>query len=234
MKMWVTRYTKIFMAVLIPAAIMLAWQGTVYGDVTLGSYDWDNPADGVDGWSSMQGNTALQRQETDGDGWLGIEFAQSTEPEDSEDIVYVSADNLFAGQWSTNMWVEFDFWSSNTVAESLQVRWATNSLADQWSYSVDASASSNNWTTYTASFRDWNDWAGFAGATEARYLEDLANIDWLGIYIERGSTAQENYGLDDHKLMVPEPGEWLMLAVSCIVSVWGIKKRNRVTAASGQ
>jgi len=50
------------------------------------------------------------------------------------------------------------------------------------------------------------------------YLADLASKDWIGVSVYRDVANQELYGLNEFKLMVPEPSEVLLLAMAFVVA----------------
>ena len=85
------------------------------------------------------------------------------------------------------------------------------------------------WSTQTASFANWQDWQyPGPGATESQYLADLGSIDWIGVYIYRGSGDEQIYGIDNFKLMVPEPAECFMLAAAVISSGMSLRRKRRL------
>ena len=79
----------------------------------------------------------------------------------------------------------------------------------------------------------WNEslwYYGEFGGSEATFLSDLANIDWIGIYIFDDDTDANNYGLDNFQLMVPEPAEYA-LAFSALAVTWLSIRRKRKKAS---
>lgn len=184
-------------------------------DVVLGGHDWDPTGVGL--WTNRYGSTTLDTPSTGGQtgGFLQVTFPETLVPESSQtgwyDVVYTKATNLYTGTWTTDMWVQMDFWASNIAPGAVQVQWQSTSNADIWGYSLTTPGT--GWTSLAASFMNWTNWQ-YAGATEAQYLSDLASIDWIGVYIYRNSGDVQIYGLDDFDLMVPEPAEVLLLALA--------------------
>lgn len=198
--------------------------------VIMGEIDW-NPPDPSSTFSSQYGSTVVDYPTTGGNpsdgGWMRIQFPETTsEPgPDWYDVLYVPATNLFTGQWITQMWVQFDFWQSNLVAGALQIRWGTtNAGAGVWRSPVTIPSGLDTWTTVAQSFQSWQSWQ-YPGSTEAQYLADLQNIDWVGVYIFRNTGDEQIYGIDNFRLMIPEPAE-LFLLVS-VVAASGLSGRRR-------
>jgi len=204
----------------------------VRANILVGHHDWDP---GPHGWTNehaAQDWTTLERPATGGNtgGWLRITFPETSEPEIFEDewyeTIYTPAENLFAGSWSTQMWVEFDFWASNAVPEALQVQWQSSTNDYVWGY-VLTPTTTQTWTTFTAPLHNWDDWNSYeAGGSEDQFLSDLSTIDWIGVYIWRSDSSPEVYGLDDFRLMIPEPAESLMLAAALVASAMSFRKRR--------
>jgi hypothetical protein len=107
----------------------------------------------------------------------------------------------------TGGWMQVSF-PATAQPQNLQAGWydvaytkATNLYAGTWNEDV--------WV-------EFDFWASNVapGATEAQYLADLASIDWIGVYIYRNTADLQIYGIDDFKLMIPEPAEYLVLALA--------------------
>ncbi|MCX7590607.1 MAG: PEP-CTERM sorting domain-containing protein, partial [Kiritimatiellae bacterium] len=139
--------------------------------------------------------------------------------------VYVDAQALFAGNWTTRHWVEFDFWAEDVVPGAVQLRWAAATNENYWSYNLMVTAT-QTWTHLKATFDDWEAWM-YPGATEDQFLADLAAIDWIGVYVLRNSDIEQSYGIDDFTLVVPEPSQWAMLAAALTGSGLSLLRRRR-------
>lgn len=223
--------------VILCAAISLVAVPCCVGGLIMGEHDFEI---GTHGWDSDSGFANVQQKSPGGSpgGWLEIELpATSQGPGGSEwyDVIQTDADNLFAGGWDTDQWVEFDFWHDEGVIPALQVRWQSASNDYVWAYEVVPEEEAG-WNNYGANFADWTQWDTLTpfGASEEQYLADLSTIDWIGIYIRRDGAAQQVYGMDDFQLMVPEPAEIIMLAAALTTSGMTLRrsKRKRVSAAA--
>lgn len=202
-----------------------------FGESVVAGHDWDSESHN---WTSEYGWTTQTHKESGGnpDGWLEIQFPQTTKDEVFDfgeewyDIVYTSADDLFAGTWTTEMGISFDFWASNQTPNQLQVQWKSSTNENVWGYVLDPDdAVLGGWTGYSASLADWEDWK-YTGADEEQYLNDLLTIDWVGIYVWREESDQEFYGLDDFNLTIPEPAEVVMLACAVWFALLSVRRRE--------
>lgn len=209
----------------------MLWAAPARADVTVGYVDWDTY---TAGWTNEYGDhtwTSLNVQTNGGnpDGWMEITFPATTSSELLEDewydVVHMSASNLFAGPWNPGLTIEFDFWASNTAPHALQVQWKSVGNPNIWSY-VLAPPAADTWTVMRAPLSDWQDWQ-YTGATEDQFLADLSTIDWVGVYIWRESAEEERYGLDNVRLQVPEPAEWIMLAAALGAFSFGRRRFSR-------
>ncbi|MDD4869534.1 MAG: hypothetical protein PHR77_03150 [Kiritimatiellae bacterium] len=203
----------------------------MYGDVVLGEIDWNTPETSED-FSHHPVATVVDYPATGGNpadgGWMRIEFP--TIPDNPGrmwyDVLSMPATNLFAGTWTTNMWLQFDFWESNLVAGAVQLRWQSATNSSVWRASLTPPSSLQTWTTLAQSFMNWEDWR-YPGATEAQYLSDLQNVDWVGVYIFRNTIDEQIYGIDNFIIMIPEPAECFMLMVAVITSGISFRKKRR-------
>jgi hypothetical protein len=205
--------------------------------IILGQHDWD---DSDPHWQSDHGFASLEWKQTGGnpDGWLQVTFPGTTPGGPQEtwwDIAYTDAGSLFAGGWETNMWTQFDFWSTNNRAPTVQVRWQSVSNNYVWAYDVSGSIG-DGWNTLRAPLTSWTDWDTLTpiGASEEQYLDDLASIDWIGVYIYRHGIEEQTYGIDDFQLMVPEPGEYVLLGAAMALSGLSLRRRKRPNVAPWQ
>jgi len=198
-------------------------------EVILGRHDWDTANTN---WQTDHGFAELQRIPTNGNpnGWLEFVLPATTnsapDAPNQWDIAKVDASSLFAGGWQTNMWIEFDFWSTNSTPPTVQVRWQSSLTNYVWAYDVSAPAG-NGWSTLRAPLANWDDWNTLGGGSLEQYLDDLATIDWVGVYIHRTGYGAETYGLDNFTLMVPEPGQFLMLGATLAVSWLSLRRRRK-------
>jgi len=194
--------------------------------------DWDTYPPSPD-WSALSGEATLL--ETTGNGnatdWLQITFEDigSTPGADWFDTVSGESSDLFALTWETDYWIEFDFWAGDVLPETLQVRWGVDG-GRTWGNTVSPVAGVDSWGTIrTDSFSDYLNWQINPLDDEGEFLADLGAIDWIGVYIFRDGTDEEVYGVDDFKLMVPEPEEYLMLIAALVTAVLVLRRQRLAT-----
>lgn len=204
--------------------------GSPWADPVLGIHTWETSDHG---WTDDSSFVTLERQNSGGEpgGWLKATFDETGGPPGGDGwyaTLSTKADSLFAGGWHRESWIAFDFWESGMAPDpTVQVRWksATNSYI--WAQTVDIGAV-DGWRSLSASLLDWTDWDTLspAGAFEERYLGDLATIDWVGVYIWRSGVGAEYYGLDDFRLVVPEPAETILLGAAMAVSALSMRRKR--------
>ncbi len=205
--------------------------------IVLGEHKWDDST--VMGWSRDRGDwPALTNPGANGnpDGYLRIDFpAIGVDPGPNwYDTVHTPATSLFAGNWSQQDWLQFDFWAEDTAPGGLQVRWGVDG-GNTWGYVLDATGvQPGQWSTFQAPLANWQDWDISPFMSESQYLADLQAIDWVGVYIFRNGTGEENYGIDNFSLQVPEPEEWLMLGVALTVTAAALRRRHAVAVVAGR
>lgn len=216
------------------AAIMGPSSAEAY--VIVAQHNWNSG--GLDGWTNVETWVHLSNPGSGGirdSGYLRFRF-DATSPEPSEEwmsLVYVKADALFAGNWTTRHWVEFDFWAEDVVPGAVQLRWGAATNENYWSYSLAVTAT-QTWTHLKATFDDWEAWM-YPGATEDQFLADLASIDWIGVWVFRNTALEQSYGIDDFTLAVPEPNQWWLLGAALVSSGLSFiprRKRNGMACQS--
>ena len=117
------------------------------------------------------------------------------------------------------LYVTFDLLAENFLPSSMALYLHSAVSGNTWAYNLNAPGSLGVWRGYSVSFASglaapggWQ-FAGGPGGTPAQFLSDLNNVDWIGIYISRfGSSLEEDYGLDNFLLHVPEPGTLYVLS----------------------
>ena len=203
----------------------------VYADVIAETL-WDDAGENFENWDwtgeTYVGFTDQDSGGADG-GYLQINFADRGVGE-AETVVYTDASTLFAGDWTDELWVEFDFWSEDSAPDYLELRFQSSEAgSEMWSYLLTPPSPAAGWSAFSAAFA-WSDWdhGEFGGGgTESDFLNDLESIDWIGIYIHDGSTDAYDYGLDNFQLMVPEPAEYA-LAFSALAVTWlSVRKKRK-------
>ena len=203
----------------------------------MGEHNWD-AGPSLLGWESEFGDVDLQREAAGGNpnGWLEITFPETSAPEIPRaewiDVVRVDARRLFAGNWTPTMYLEFDFYAATRLPHDLQFQFhSTNN--NTWGYNIaDQVTQTQAWTTVQVSLGYSSGWGPMPGFddTEEQFLADLSAIDWIGIYIYREDAGAEVYGIDNFRLLVPEPGETAMLAAVVLALAWGYRRRIPVLA----
>ena len=216
--------------------LLLAGSSVSTANIIIAKHDWDvTPASGKGNWAA-QGNSATVKENTDNpsDNYLQISFPGGIDsgPGDQwyETISTPSAD-LFAGTWLTDYWIEFDFWANDVIPDTLQVRWHGTSSDTVYGNTLSPSGVGSWQTLKTSTFTSVDDWKLSPAANQDDFLADLDSIDWIGVYIFRDGTDAELYGIDDFKLMVPEPAEYLML-LAALVTVGLVLRRQRCVAGT--
>lgn len=209
------------------AALMMG-AAVSFASTTVGIIDWDaNPPNAP--WVGTNSNVGVAVIVTNSDHWLEIAFTNAVSP---DMLVYGSATNLFAGTWSSEFWIEFDFWAATTLPDLLQVRWGSSTNDNVWGQTVTPSGGEGGWQTLrTTSLGDTGNWDISLGNVN-EYLGDLSSIDWIGVFIDRSGAGEEIYGIDDFSLMVPEPAEILMLAAAFGVGLLVFRRMRLVPVGS--
>ena len=199
----------------------------------IGQFDW-NASNDLEGWTSGQTWVSLSNPNAGGigdSGYLRVTLAP-TAPAPSEEwtaLVTVNASSLFAGSWDRNMGVGFQFLAEDVAPGGLQVRWQGDS-GTIWRYALTPPAVADVWTGMDAPFREWQDWA-VPGATMDTYINDLASIDWIGIYLFRNTPAGQSFGLDDFQLRIPEPEEYCLLTAAAVVVLMVLRRKRAAKPA---
>jgi len=218
-------------AVLTFALPLVAHADSIIGDPV----DWDdNPASGLGSWTrlgSEPSTSIAENTDTASDHFLQITFDSGIDPAPGAhwyETVKGPSDDLFALTWETDYWIEFDFWAKDTPPDTLQIRWGDDTSGRIWGNTVTSSGL--GWSSLrTDSFSNHLDWRLNPAHTASDFTDDLASIDWIGVYIFRDGTDEEIYGVDDMKLMVPEPEEYLMLAAALITALLVMRRRQQAT-----
>lgn len=198
------------------------------GDGIVAIHDWNDGM--LQNWTEDQAWASLAHSGTGGignSGYLQAQFTAGRGLGQEDTVVYVSATNFFAGTWREDMWVEFDFWAQDVVPSSIAVQWESDD-STRWEQNVFDSATDTlalqTWTTFGASF-EYTYWSSTGNPSEQEYLDDLANINWIGVYIFDGTGNDNLYGLDDFKLMIPEPSEYALAAAAMLVMLMSVRRK---------
>ena len=215
---------------------------TASATVIIAEETWDT---GFQGWSNQTGfATSIANPGTGGnpDGYFRIDFDAQTPPPtpgENYDIVRTfstPADSLFTGNYIENdvAAVRFDFFAEDTEAAFVGIYFGVSTNSNVWRYNGLVSPEVGTWTTLTAYF-DFNaGWTRGPGSTEAQFLADLQAVDWIGVYIRRSGINEQDYGIDNFQLFVPEPSEYAIMFCSLLLmgAVYA-KSRQRSISAQG-
>ncbi|MFT5239745.1 MAG: hypothetical protein ACI9OU_000884 [Candidatus Promineifilaceae bacterium] len=212
---------------------------SVQANGLLGQHTWNA---GAEGWTNEFDFVDLNPSATGGNpfGQLEISFDPTGFPEVGEiewfDVVRVDSDLLFAGNWSTNQNISFDFFSADRTPHDIQIQLHSTN-GNIWSYNVTEQVTqTQTWQSVGTSlgYADaWGPLPGFSDTAE-QFLSDLGDIDWVGLYIFREEASAERYGLDNFMLYVgtPEPGETVLLAAALLALFLGYRRRREDDAAT--
>lgn len=196
--------------------------------------DWDTPATTPTvPWTALDGDATVGEVVGAND-YLEISFASTAIPlgDSWGETAVGSASDLFAGTWITDNWIEFDFWSETTVPTTLQIRWGVDG-GRTWANTVTPSGVGGWDTLHTDSFSNFANWNLGPFVTEQNFVDDLVDIDWIGVYIYRPDSDPQIYRVDNFRLMVPEPEAYLMLAMA-LVTAFLVMRRKRSTSDTVQ
>jgi hypothetical protein len=177
-----------------------------------------------DSWLTMSTNTELQFTLPSGYTEFDLEWSG---------LVWTEAEDFYWGNWQTNMQVAFDFWADDIEPSQVQIWWEPTNAARTWISTPFAQASGDSMATGTWSslaspnFASAADW-GSAGS-QAEFLSDLQEIDWIGVYVLRGGDGSfsETYRIDNFSLIIPEPPEMIMIAAALMALVASTVKKKR-------
>ena len=227
------------LSVCLVASAMCA--GVASADVVGQMHDWDLYP-GAGGWASSNGWVNLTTPTSGGNtgGFLSVTFPgvdPSGEPGDPgwQELIYTPATSLFAGTFAVSNFFQFDFWASNVLPSSVQVRWQSRTNSSRiWGAQVISDPTVTGvWQALTSpSLASFSDWEIDGFASQGEFLSDLGDVAWVGLYIDRNSALDQMYGVDNFALIflgVPEPAELIMLA-SALTAVWIAYRRKEQQA----
>jgi hypothetical protein len=213
---------------MVAAALAACLIGThTQAEIILGEHDWEN---GAEGWAMLGSETWVTVEDPAvGENWLNIALTGQTASWST--VVKVQAEDLFAGTWTPDMFVEFDFWAEDVTPDVLQLRWSSTTNSETWSYSLNAPTETDIWTAQSAPLSHGTDWIfSGGGSPEDQYLSDLSSIDWIGIYVEGSSAVNQSYQLDNFRLMIPEPSQYVMLSSAILTCLAAVRRRKNDTS----
>jgi hypothetical protein len=154
------------------------------------------------------------------DGYLNMHFDPTPTPSWQIDIMGTTD---YAGDYTQleDPSVAFDFLGYPTSAQSLYFE-STAGGGSAWVYDLDVDT--NTWQTYVVSLSDPTGWTQVSGS-ESFYLA-LTEVTLMGIIVEHLNVDMTfDYGLDNWRVFVPEPGVLAMIFTT-LASI-GITFRHR-------
>jgi len=215
-------------ALVIVSAVSAARAGVV-----LGANEWNDAGADLENWTEDEAYVTLTDPSSGGvddTGYLQINYDGSRPGGEAETVVYTQASDLFAGDWTDEMWIEFDFWAEDATPGDLEVRFQSTGSSQIWSFNLTPPTPGDGWTGFTASLA-YSDslwyYGEFGGGSEEIFLADLSTIDWIGIYIFDGGTDANSYGLDNWQLMIPEPAEYALACSALAVTFLSLRRRKK-------
>jgi len=216
------RFARLAVGMAVALACMSA-----HGDGIVAVHDWNDGT--LQDWTEDQAWSSLSHSGSGGigdSGYLQAQFADGRGLGQEETVVYVSANNLLAGTWTEDMWVEFDFWAQDVIPSAVAAQWEAGggTLWEQNVFDSGDTLGLQNWTTFQAPF-EYTYWSSGGNPSEQEYLDDLATINWIGVYIFDGTGQDSLYGLDDFKLMIPEPSEYALAGAAMLVMLLSIRRK---------
>jgi hypothetical protein len=157
-------------------------------------------------------------------------------------VVAGTGDANFIGNFATlgaptpDLQVRFDFITTGSTPNALGLYFMSSS-GRLWGYDLlsQITPPSSGSTQYSIPIGAFEGWEGQNGTyVGSQFYADLADVTWLGLFIEAAAAGTEVYGLDDMyvTLIVPEPETvWMILA---IVLSLAITFRSRLVDTVGQ
>lgn len=172
-----------------PAGVCAVWllaATWAQGSQTNETFSWASV--GLDGWTHASAEVTLSNP----GGYLNMQFAEQSNPYSVCDIVRtpVQAGMTVSG-------ISFSFLASNTVPSEIRVCLYSTMSGRTWYLQLEAPPP-GQWHQYHVPVNFAAGWIYGNGCTEAEFVEDMATVEWAGIYVRRNfSPASQNFGIDD-------------------------------------
>jgi len=210
-------------------SVALVLPSVLLADAIVGDpIDWDAYSPSV-AWAPIGSSATAVENDSGADDYLEITFPGGIDPGPGAhwyETIKGPSDDLFALTWEQDYWIEFDFWANDVVPDTLQVRWGADGSGRTWGNTVSPSGVGSWGTLKTDTFSSYENWKLSPLVDQDDFLADLGSVDWIGVYIFRDGTDEEIYGVDDFKLMVPEPEEYLMLAAALLTAFLVMRRQK--------
>jgi hypothetical protein len=225
--------------ILLAAVIIAAAAQWVGAGIILNSPETWSTTPLLDGWTNAPINgvgSGNPNRLSNPANYLRITFSQQGgAPSYEDDVIYTTNANYtgsYLGHTSaSNLAVQFRFYAED-VLPGLSEVYLHNANGDIWEYAFSGTVGS--WIQQNIAFNYSAGWVGPGGASQ--FWSDLANIDWIGVYIVRNiDTIQQDYGIDDWQYyeVIPEPGVFSILAASFLSCAIALRKRRQHTVQKG-
>ncbi|MBN1669425.1 MAG: hypothetical protein JXR37_00215 [Kiritimatiellae bacterium] len=205
--------------------------------------DWIETWSGADeeGWQSNSGDMTAGYTSADG-GYLQLGFGEQPGPPWPEDgTAYAdsgASGGRFVGDYAgimtesgQGLTAQFDFLAEDYLPGFVDLFFKSAVSGRTWMFALPNPPAVDTWTQYVVNFDFAAGWSYGPGATEEQFLADLADVEWIGVHVERSlELGEQFYGIDNFVLYVPEPGTWCMLAGVALALLVHIRLRRRAAA----
>jgi hypothetical protein len=194
--------------------------------IILNSPEMWSTAGSLAGWTNATPIGTQNSTLSNPSNFLRITFGdQGGVPVFEDDVIYSTN---YAGSYlgsSSNLALRFSFFASNMLPAVSEI-YIHNPNGDIWELAFNAVAGS--WVQEDIRFNYSAGWVG--PGSSSQFWSDLANIDWIGVYIVRNiDTIQQNYGIDNWEFyqVIPEPGVFSILAACLLSGAIALRKRRQ-------
>ncbi|MBN1674573.1 MAG: hypothetical protein JXR37_26235, partial [Kiritimatiellae bacterium] len=197
-----TRHKRI-QRLLFAASVLLSAAGLCSGLSPGWTETWSTDGN-VEGWVATN-TTYLAILHEDASDYLQIRFAAQGVPQ-FEDGIACADTNASAGNFvgcysQVVTHVTFDFVAETVLPSTFRVYFYSAFSGYTWHADLGAPDTTGVWTNYSVPF-DFGEveWTHGPMSTEEEFLDDLQNVEWIGLYLSRNGTLEQNYGVDNFAL----------------------------------
>lgn len=202
----VLKYASSALACVLAAGLSARAVPTLYAPETF-------PVDGdTEGWT-VSGDPGISEGTLGGEQALIITFSPQGFPFYEDGVVMAgsgASGDRFRGDYmpyTPDVVAQFKFFAETVQPSGLALYMHGLTSGRTWVYNLTLPAI-GEWVQYGVPMGGLGAWQreDLTPALAGDFLADLADVDWIGLFIARNpSTAEQNYGLDDVQLAVPEP-----------------------------